>query len=120
MYSTSYWSSCTVPVIGLHVQCQLLVFMYSASYWSSCTVPVIGLHVQYQLLVFMYSTSYSCAVLMNIEYFDRYLKKSQISNFMKFSSVGADLFDADGRTDMTKPIAAFSSFANAPKDGCNF
>jgi len=28
---------------------------------------------------------------------------------------GAELFYADGRTDMTKPTVAFLSFANAPK-----
>jgi hypothetical protein len=31
-------------------------------------------------------------------------------------SVGADLFRADGRTDMTKPLVAFRNFANAPKN----
>ena len=34
---------------------------------------------------------------------------------MKIHPVGAELFDADGQTDMTKPIAAFRNFANAPK-----
>ena len=34
---------------------------------------------------------------------------------MKIRPVGAELFHADGRTDMTKIIAAFSSFVNAPK-----
>jgi hypothetical protein len=29
--------------------------------------------------------------------------------------VGAELFHADGRTDMTKLTVAFRSFANAPK-----
>jgi len=39
---------------------------------------------------------------------------------MKIRPVRVDLFDADGRMDMRKPIAAFSSLANTPKDGCNF
>ena len=30
--------------------------------------------------------------------------------------VGAELFHADGRTDMTKLIVAFRSFAKAPKN----
>jgi len=40
---------------------------------------------------------------------------------MKFRPVGAEFFRADGRTDrntrtdVAKPIAAFSNFANAPK-----
>jgi hypothetical protein len=35
---------------------------------------------------------------------------------MKFRPVGAELFDADGRIDMTKLIVAFRNFANAPKN----
>ena len=34
---------------------------------------------------------------------------------MKFRPVGAELFYADGRTDMTKLVVAFRIFANAPK-----
>jgi hypothetical protein len=34
---------------------------------------------------------------------------------MKIGSVGAELFYADGRTDMTKLTVAFRNFANAPK-----
>ena len=34
---------------------------------------------------------------------------------MKISLVEAELFRADGQTDMTKLIVAFGSFANAPK-----
>ena len=35
---------------------------------------------------------------------------------MKFRPVGAELFNADGRTDMTMLIVAFRNFANAPKN----
>ena len=34
---------------------------------------------------------------------------------MKIRLVGAELFHADGRTDMTKLIVAFRNFAKAPK-----
>jgi hypothetical protein len=34
---------------------------------------------------------------------------------MKIRPVGAELFHKDGRTDMTKRILAFRTFANAPK-----
>jgi len=34
---------------------------------------------------------------------------------MKIRPVGAELFHADGRTDMTKIIATFRNFANALK-----
>jgi hypothetical protein len=42
-------------------------------------------------------------------------KKTQISNFMKIRPVGAELFHADGRTDMTMLIVAFRDFPQAPK-----
>jgi len=35
---------------------------------------------------------------------------------MKIRPVGAELFNADGRTDMTKLIVAFRDFANALKN----
>jgi hypothetical protein len=35
---------------------------------------------------------------------------------MKIRPVGAELFHADGRTDMTKLIVAFRNFANSPKN----
>jgi hypothetical protein len=41
-------------------------------------------------------------------------KKALISSFIKISPVGAELFHADGRTDM-KLIVAFRNYANAPK-----
>jgi len=50
----------------------------------------IGIHV---------STCYSCSILMQHEFFDRFLKNTQISNFMKIHSVEAKLFHADIQTD---------------------
>jgi len=47
--------------------------------------------------------------------FSSFPKNPQISNFMKIRRVGAELFHADGRTDMTKLIIAFHNFANKPK-----
>jgi hypothetical protein len=35
---------------------------------------------------------------------------------MKILPVGAEFFNADRRTDMTKLMVAFRSFANPPKD----
>jgi len=34
---------------------------------------------------------------------------------MKIRPVGAELFHADGETDMTKPTVDFHNFVNAPK-----
>jgi len=45
-------------------------------------------------------------------------KDPQIPNFMKIRPVGAELFHADGRTDMTNLIVAFPNFANASKSSC--
>jgi hypothetical protein len=36
---------------------------------------------------------------------------------MKTRPLGAELFHADGRTDMTNPKTAFRNFMNAPKNG---
>ena len=37
-------------------------------------------------------------------------------NFIKIRPVGAELFYADGQTDMTKLLVAFLSFTNAPQN----
>jgi hypothetical protein len=44
-------------------------------------------------------------------------KNIQIPNFMKIRLVGAEIFHADERTDMTKVTVAFRSFANAQEKG---
>ena len=51
---------------------------------------------------------------MKIEFIDRFSKKAQISRFIKIHAVGAELFHADGQTDM-KLIVTFRNFANPPK-----
>jgi len=53
---------------------------------------------------------------MKPEFFPtEFFKNTQISNFMKIRPVGAEVFHADGQTDVTKLLIAFSNFANAPK-----
>jgi len=37
---------------------------------------------------------------------------------MQIRPVGAEMFHADGRTDMTMIIVAFRNFANASKNNC--
>ena len=39
-----------------------------------------------------------------------------VSNFMKIRQGGAEMFHADGQTDMANLIVAFRTFANAPKN----
>jgi hypothetical protein len=48
---------------------------------------------------------------------ERFSKNTQISNFTKILSLGAELFHANGKTDLKKLGVAYSSFANAPKNG---
>jgi len=53
---------------------------------------------------------------MKLEISHQFSKNTLKSNFMKIRPVGAELFHADGRTDMTKLIVVFRNFANAPKN----
>ena len=54
---------------------------------------------------------------MKLEFSKQFFSKNfQISNFMINPLVGAELFHADRRTDMTKLTFAFHNFVNAPKD----
>ena len=48
----------------------------------------------------------------NLDFFYRFSKNAQISNFMKILPVGAELFDAEHG----KLIVAFGNFANASKN----
>jgi hypothetical protein len=52
---------------------------------------------------------------LNLAILGRFLKNTPTSDFMKIRPVGAQLFHADGRTDVTKLIHAFRNFADAPK-----
>jgi len=57
---------------------------------------------------------------MKLEFSQQILeKKIQISYLMKICSVGAELFRAGGRTNMTMLIDAFRNFANLPKNAKN-
>jgi hypothetical protein len=68
--------------------------------WSSCKVPFIPVRF-----------------LIRLEFSRQIFEETSISNLMKIRSVGAELFLADGRTDITKLIVAFRNFVNAPKKG---
>ena len=48
-----------------------------------------------------------------MKFLDRVSKKPQILNFIKIRAVGAELFHADRRTDMTKLIVTSRNIANA-------
>jgi hypothetical protein len=53
-------------------------------------------------------------------FFDRLLKNTQISDFMKIRPVGAEMFRADRQTDMTKLTVTFRNFSDAPKNVAAF
>ena len=65
------------------------------------------LHVKYPLFL----SDFNKILILSTDF----LKKAQVLSFVKTRPVGAELFHADGRTDMTKLIVAFRNFANAPK-----
>ena len=51
---------------------------------------------------------------MKLEFSRQIFDKIQISSFIKIRTMGAELFHADGRTDMTNLIVGFRNFAKAP------
>ena len=63
----------------------------------------------------MYSIRYSCQILLELQVPLQIFVKYQITDFMKICPVGGELFQPEGRTDMTKVTFAFRNFANAPK-----
>jgi len=65
----------------------------------------VGFHVKYPLFLLDFSETGT--------FFNGFSKNIQIRNFMKIRPVETELFEADGRTDMTKPVVAFRNFANA-------
>jgi len=56
---------------------------------------------------------YSCPILMKLGFLDRFVKNSQISNFIKIRPLVAELFLADARTDMTKLIVVLLQFCKS-------
>jgi hypothetical protein len=73
--------------------------MIKIVYRSSCKIPIILVRFK-----------------LNSSFLDILSKSPHIPNFMKIRQVGAELSHANGRTDMTRLIIAFLSFANAPKN----
>ena len=67
-------------------------------WWSSCKVP----------LLFMSDFNETWIFLTD------FWKNTEMPNFIKIRPVGAELFHADRRTDVTKLIVAFRDFANSP------
>ena len=72
----------------------------------------IGLHVKYPLFVSDFNGPRTFSTDFG--------KTLQISNLIKIRPVGAELFHADGRTDMMKLMDIFRNFANVPNNGAIF
>jgi len=53
---------------------------------------------------------------MKPDFIGGFSENTQITNLIKIRPVGAELFYADGRTEMTKLIFAFRNFAKVPKN----
>jgi len=59
---------------------------------------------------------YPILFLSYLNFFYRFLKHTQISNFVKIRPVGVKLFHVDRQTNMTKLMVTFRYFANMPKN----
>jgi hypothetical protein len=53
---------------------------------------------------------------MKVEFSGHICENTQISNFIKIRVVKAELFHADGQTDMTLLTVVFRNFLNVPKN----
>ena len=63
----------------------------------------------------MPSTCYSCRILLKPQFSQEIFEKIlDGSSFMKIRLVGAELFRADGQTDITKRTVDIRSFATHP------
>ena len=67
------------------------------------------------ILVFMQSDLNFCPILMKLEFSRQILEKSSDITFHENPSIGSRVVTC-GQTNMTKVIAAFRNFANAPKN----
>ena len=53
---------------------------------------------------------------MTLEFSQQIFKNTHISDSIKICQMGGELFHVDRQADITKLIAAFRNFANAPKN----
>ena len=72
-------------------------------YWSSCKVPVILVRLQ-----------------LNVNFYNRFSKNTQIPNFIKVRPVGAEFLRADGQTDMLKANSPFPQFCERAEKRSTF
>jgi hypothetical protein len=95
----------------------VLIFFTTFSWNISHSKKKWARYDQKCISVCMYSTGYSFTIWRELELSRQIFgkKNTQISNFMKIHPLGAELFNEDRRTDVTKLILAFRNFANASR-----
>ena len=71
-------------------------------------------NVKYRILYIGLDAKYpfSGQIVMELDFFDRFSKNTQISNSMNIRQVGTEFFHADGRTEL---ITTCHNYANSPK-----
>jgi hypothetical protein len=83
---------------------------------------ILSLRLIYRAIVihaYRYSlknTRYSCQIVMELEFSRRIFEKCWDIKCYENRAVRAELFHADGQTEVTKPIIVFWNFGNAPKN----
>jgi len=60
-------------------------------------------------------TRFSCQIFMKLEFYQQIFEKKYLSDCMTIRPVGADLFHADGETEVTELIVAYRNFAKETK-----
>jgi hypothetical protein len=98
------------PVFRFSLQFLSKTFLNIIIIQRDIVINVKTCSVKYQLFLSDFNE-----ILSFLERFPK--RKAQISNFMKIRPVGAELFHADRRTDLTKLIVGFRNFTSAPKTG---
>jgi hypothetical protein len=105
------------------VVCPVLKHFYKLSHNSKISGKIIEHRLSFDSLqlmsemyrVFMYSTSDSCDNLISLNFLENFSENNRILNLMKIRPLGAELFHADGQTDMMNLTVAFRDFGNPPK-----
>jgi len=93
----------------------MCVFISSTNF--DCNISHSNI-IQRDIIINVYRSSrkvptFPVMLQLNLNSVDIFLKNTEISNFMKIRPVGAELFHANGRTDMAKLTVTFRNFANA-------
>ena len=93
-------------------------------YWFSLqrlyTIFLILRRIQWNTIINIHRHSCKVSVVhvrlyCNLNYLNRFLKNTQISNFMKICPLEAERFHPDGKKDVTKLIVTFHNFVNTSK-----